>query len=65
MRALCSLNLPDDDLRQVALFHIGKRGVVITLKRHAAAQPRQKTPGAIWRDRCENVGEVVEPICVV
>ena len=30
------LELADDDLRQVALFHIGKRGVVDHIKRHAA-----------------------------
>src|ERR1019366_4915370 len=36
------LELADDDLRQVALFHIGKRGIVDHIERHAAAQPRQK-----------------------
>ena len=36
------LELADDDLRQVALFHIGKRGVVDHIKRHAAAQPRDR-----------------------
>src|ERR1700756_5159363 len=39
---LMLLELADDDLRQVALFHIGKRGVVDHIKRHAAAQPQQK-----------------------
>src|SRR5271167_2096076 len=39
---LMLFELADDDLRQVALFHLGKGGGADHIKRHAAAQPRQK-----------------------
>ena len=68
MRALCSLNLPMTDLKQVALFHIGKRGVVDHIKRHAAAQPRQKRQarfGGTSAKRREVVGTNLRGVAIL
>src|SRR5208283_3185069 len=65
---LMLLELADDDLRQVALFHIGKRGVVDHIERCAAAQPRQKRQarfGGAGAKRREVVGTDLRSVAVL